>query len=97
MKTQICSLLLCALFLLIGNGCTEDAITNQQPGTPDKEYQAALNKVLTFDNGAATKSNSSLIIKSSSVQTYSYKLKENTQTRSVSGTEIPDSASVNIV
>lgn len=96
MKTQICSLLLCALFLLIGNGCTEDAITNQQPETPDKEYQAALNKVLTFDNGAATKSNSPLVIKSSSVQTYSYKLKESTQTRSVSGTEIPDSASVNI-
>lgn len=51
---------------------------------------------MTFDNGAATKSNSALIIKSSSVQTYSYKLKESTQTRSVSGTEIPDSASVNI-
>lgn len=96
MKTQICTLFLCASFLLTGNGCTEDAITNQQPETPNKEYQAALNKVLTFDNGAATKSNSSLIIKSSSVQTYSYKLKESTQTRSVTGEEIPDSASVNI-
>lgn len=31
MKTQICSFLLGALFLLISNGCTEDAITNQQP------------------------------------------------------------------
>lgn len=96
MKTQICTLFLCASFLLTGNGCTEDAINNQQPETPNKEYQAALNKVLTFDNGAATKSNSSLIIKSSSVQTYSYKLKESTQTRSVTGKEIPDSVSVNI-
>ncbi|MCC8171949.1 MAG: C10 family peptidase [Parabacteroides sp.] len=96
MKTQIYSLLLCALWLLTGNGCTEDAITNHQADAPDKEYQAALNQVLTFDNGTATKSNSALIIKSSSVQTYSYKLKGNTQTRATAGTEIPDSASINI-
>lgn len=89
--------LACLTFVLFINSCTNDVITEGDIDIVDNknvEYEEALNNVLTFNGGSGTKADESITIKSSSVQTYSYKL-GGVKTKS-SGQEIPDSASINI-
>ena len=96
-KLQIQFLGLVSIFII--NGCTNDVINNDQvkiQNNDQKEYNAALKNVQTFNSENFTKSNDAFLIKSSSMKTYSFKLKEAKKTRSSTSSEMPDSAFINI-